>query len=226
MSIIDDILNFLYPRHCEVCGRLLGQGEKILCSFCLIDIPRTNFHRKEKNPVSEVFWGRVNINQASAFFYYSKGSSYQKLLHKLKYKGREDIADYLGKLYASELIGSRFMEYDYLIPVPLHPKKEKIRGYNQSEKIAGGFSSVSEIPVLTGVLVRHKNTSTQTRKGRFDRYLNMEGMFGLKKNEKIKDQNILLIDDVITTGATLESCAHVLLDGGCQSVGVLGLGTA
>jgi ComF family protein len=226
MSIFTDIINFLYPRQCDVCGRLLGKGENILCFSCLIDIPRTNFHLKEQNPVSEIFWGRVPIDHASAFFYYFKGSGYQKLLHKLKYKGRAEIGEYLGKLYASELMGTCFMEYDYLIPVPLYPKKEKTRGYNQSDKIANGFSLISEIPVLNGVLVRHKNTSTQTRKGRFDRYLNMEDMFGLKEAEKIKNQRILLIDDVITTGATLESCAHVLLDGGCECVGVLGLGMA
>jgi ComF family protein len=226
MNILKDILNFFYPRQCDVCGRLLGKEEKVLCSFCVVDIPRTNFHTKERNPVSEVFWGRVSIDHSSAFFYYFKGSGYQKLLHKLKYNGREDIGEFLGKLYASELVGSVFMEYDYVVPVPLHPKKEKLRGYNQSEKIANGFSFVSEIPVLNGVLVRHKNTSTQTRKGRFDRYLNMEDMFSLNGADKIKNQRILLIDDVITTGATLEACSHVLLNGGCQSLGVIGLGTA
>ena len=226
MRIINELLKFIYPECCEVCGRLLLTTEAIICSGRFLDLPRTNYHTIVENPVAQLFWGRVQISAASSYFYFLKGSAYQPLLHRLKYKGKFKIGEVLGRYYAGELQGTDFMRNDIIIPVPLHSKKLTQRGYNQSECIAMGVSVVSEIPVQTDILIREKQTDTQTRRGRFDRYLNMAGNFRVTDPSSVKDRNILLIDDVVTTGSTVEACAEELLKSGCASVSLLTLAVA
>ena len=166
-----------------------------------------------------MFWGRVKLSQAVAWFYFRKGSIYQDALHKLKYNDRPDIGFSLGKQFGYELNrSSDFIKPDLLVPVPLNPKKMRKRGYNQSEAIAKGLSTGLRIPFINDILTRPLATSTQTRKSRYDRYLNVTGKFKINGTAFLENRHILLIDDVITTGATLEACAEVLL--ACPGVSV------
>jgi len=176
-------------------------------------MPLTYFEEDVDNLVAQVFWGRVYLEQAVSWFYFSKGSKYQSAIHKLKYQGRNDIAVYLGQEFGYQLgRATSFQIPDVLIPVPLHPKKMKKRGYNQSEEIAKGLSEALNIPLLSKVLLKSDNTKTQTNLSRFDRYLNVSESFTLNYIELIENKHIFLIDDVLTTGATLEACASKLLE--------------
>jgi predicted amidophosphoribosyltransferase len=164
MQLTDDFLQFFFPDLCVACGQILNKQEKVLCTQCLFHIPRTDFHKDIENPVSQLFWGRVKIEYAGSFFYFNKGSCYQPLIHKLKYNGRRDIGIEMGKVFGAELRKSVFALADVIIPVPLHPKKLKTRGYNQSEMIAKGLSQSLNIPVNSTTLLRTELTDTQTRK--------------------------------------------------------------
>lgn len=226
MKILKEVLNFFFPFQCEVCGRLLGEQEKIICLYCFLELPRTNFHNSPENVVSQLFWGRVNISHSASWFYFTKGSPYQKLIHKLKYKGRKDIGFELGKVYGHELKGSPFVKADIIIPVPLHPSRLKKRGYNQSEFIGMGLAETLAIPIKADNLIRENSTESQTRKNRFERFLNMEGKFKVKDVNQVLGKSILLVDDVVTTGSTLEACATILLEAGCLEVNVLTLAVA
>jgi ComF family protein len=175
-------------------------------------MPVTHFDRTVDNPLAEIFWGRVKLVQAVAWFYFRKGSIYQEALHKLKYNDRPDIGFSMGKQFGCELYRSiEFIKPDLLIPVPLNPKKLRKRGYNQSEAIAKGLSIGLHIPFANNALTRPLATSTQTRKNRYERYLNVTGKFKTGDPALIENRHVLLIDDVITTGATLEACAEELL---------------
>jgi len=218
MRLYRDLVYFFFPHCCEVCGRLLLGGEEIMCSYCYLDLPRTNFHKRGDNPVEQLFWGRVEIRHATSFFFFNKGSEYQQLLHKLKYKGYGQIGEYLGRIFASEIRETVFAGADCIIPVPLHPRKKRKRGYNQSEKIGHGMGEVLGIPQLIDVLIRSENTDSQTRRGRFERYLNMKGRFIVRDKSVIEGKVVILLDDVVTTGSTVEACAQVLLDAGCEAV--------
>jgi ComF family protein len=218
MKLIRDIIFFIFPHVCEVCGRLLTDGEELLCSYCYLDIPRTNFHQQEKNHVVQLFWGRVHVSEATSWFYFSKGGRYQVLLHKLKYQGFGRMGNYLGRCFASELRESVFGSAEILIPVPLHPRKQKKRGYNQSTRIAKGMNEILKISLREDILVRTEFTETQTRRNRYERYLNMLDKFEVQNPEEVINKKVLLIDDVVTTGSTLEACAEVLLKAGCREV--------
>ncbi len=210
MLLKDDFLQFFFPELCIACGQILNKQEKVLCIHCLVHIPRTGFHKDDENPVAQLFWGRVKIEHAGAFFYFNKGSAYQSLIHKLKYKGRADIGIEMGKVYGAELRNSLFASSDVIVPVPLHPRKLKTRGYNQSEMIAKGLSVPLGLPVSTQSLLRLESTETQTRKSRFDRFMNVDGKFSLGKQEELEGKHIILVDDVVTTGSTLEACANAI----------------
>jgi len=212
MEILKDLFQFFFPELCVACGQLLTSKEKILCTSCFYHIPRTDFHKFTDNPVSQLFWGRIRIESATSWFYYFKGSAYQSLIHKLKYNGRKDIGIEMGKAFASEILSSPFSKVDILIPVPLHPGKLSDRGYNQSEVIAAGIACIFNKIILTDVLIRSTFTETQTRKSRFERFKNMEGKFIVNDKLKILHKHVLLVDDVVTTGSTIESCAQVLLE--------------
>ncbi len=221
---LPDILDLLLPETCCCCHRALRRWEKEICNFCLTEMPLTYFEEDKDNPVAQVFWGRVYLEQAVSWFYFQKGSRYQSAIHQLKYQGRQKIGLSLGEEFGYQLSRSKgFDKPDGLVPVPLHKKKQKKRGYNQSERIASGLSSSLNIPVFKDVLVKSGNTSTQTNLSRFDRYLNVMDSFELNNVGLIKNKHIFLIDDVLTTGATLEACASTLLEieGVKVSVGTL-----
>jgi ComF family protein len=204
-------VQLFFPEICVTCGDKLVSQEKFICLKCLFDLPRTNFHNLPGNKVEEQFWGRVRIERAASFFFFRKGSRYQKLIHNLKYKGLKELGEVAGKYYGSDLAESPgFSSIDVIIPVPLHPKKERKRGYNQSEWIAKGLGTAINKPVETGNLKRLVYKETQTRKSKFERWKNVEGIFGIDNPAKLENKHVLLVDDVLTTGATIEACCSVL----------------
>ena len=217
----------IYPNLCAVCETPLVRGEEVVCTRCNYKLPRTRTWSEPDNDVAKIFWGRVYLAHACSFFYFRKGSRYQKLLHKLKYSGRKDVGRYLGQQFGYELrtVG-QFKDLACIIPVPLHPKKLKKRGYNQSEWIALGLSDAMSIPVVTTVLLKTTHTESQTRKGRLERWDNVSEVFSIANKEQIKGKHLLLVDDVVTTGATLEACAQALINEGECSVSVVTLACA
>jgi len=208
-----DLFNLFFPRKCNHCGNNLDKTESEICKRCLFEIPKTNFHTDIENPVNKTFWGRVNIEQATSAFYFTKKSILQNLLHHIKYHGKKELAAELGKYLGNELATVKsYRTCDVIVPVPLHPAKKKKRGYNQSEWIAKGISGKMNIPVNTVALKRHVNSKSQTKKNRVERWENVHAAFSVQTNEEFPYKHVLLVDDVITTGATLEACAAQLLD--------------
>jgi ComF family protein len=211
-NIFSSTLHLFYPHLCIGCGSDLLQQDNLLCLHCINNLPHTNFAQHNNNPVEKIFWGRIPITAAHSEFYFSKEFLIQQLIHQLKYKNNTAIGFYLGELMGKTLLNSnRFNNIDYLIPLPLYPDKEHKRGYNQATIICNGMSDVMNIPVLNGNVIRQKFTETQTRKHRTERWENVEGSFKIKNAEALQGKNILLVDDVITTGATLEACGSVVL---------------
>ncbi|MFW5752116.1 MAG: ComF family protein [bacterium] len=210
-SCFDDFINLVYPGVCAGCGNSLYRQERYICTSCLYNLPKTGFHKEEVNSVSMLFWGRSEITNAAAYCYFHKKGLLQNLIHQLKYKGYKELGFELGFLYGLELVNSAYQAIDIIVPVPLHPLKIKKRGYNQSEWIAKGLSSAMSKPLNVSNLYREGYTETQTRKGRYDRFLNVEKVFQVKKTSLFEKKHVLLVDDIVTTGSTLEACANLLL---------------
>jgi ComF family protein len=209
--MLKDLINLLYPLQCLACRKVLHQNESLICLECLFHLPKTNFQNDLSNAVSQLFWGRAKVEMATAFLFFSKAGKVQHLIHQLKYSKKPEIGVYLGKLFGKDLVKSpNFQQIDVIVPVPLHPKRAKVRGYNQSEKIAVGLSQTMKIPVDTSSFVRRTNTETQTRKNRFSRWENVKEVFAVHDENALKNKHILLVDDVITTGATIEGCIRKL----------------
>ena len=223
-SLLKDFTHLIYPKLCLTCGNDLSNKEELMCAKCEYDLPKTKFHKETDNPVEQIFWGRTQIEQATAYFFYKKGSRYQKLIHDLKYCGQKQIGQKLGKKMAMELIDSPFKEVDAIVPVPLHPRKQRKRGYNQSEMIARGISDVFDAPVIKNSLYRKLNNKSQTKKSRFDRWQNVKDVFAVKNENDFTNKHVLLVDDVITTGATLEACINQLLNCKDCRVSLISLG--
>ncbi|HSW67487.1 MAG TPA: hypothetical protein VLH16_02805 [Bacteroidales bacterium] len=212
IKLFDDFLSLLYPRICFACGNALYRNEEVICTFCRFRLPKTNFHLHHNNPLEQVFWGRISIERAYALYYYTKQGKVQKLLHQFKYCNHPEIGRFLGKMYGYEL--KRTLPEpipELIIPVPLHPKKQRKRGYNQSEQFAIGLSQGLQIQLNTRLLIRTKASETQTRKSRFSRWENVKEIFHVNDPESLSNTHILLTDDIITTGATIEACAALLL---------------
>lgn len=210
VTYLKDFFNLFYPHICSACGRALSTGEKHLCSVCRWRLPKTNFHIQQDNPVARRFWGKTNVVSAASFIFFDKGEKVQQMLHSLKYQNNTELGVFLGELYGSELKESPlFSDCDAIVPVPLHRKKIRTRGYNQSDFIADGLSNAMKIPVHKKTLVRTVATSTQTRKARYARFENVENVFQLS-GENTAAKHFLLVDDIITTGSTLEACASCL----------------
>jgi ComF family protein len=220
-QITADFFNLLFPECCNACGTSLFYGEKSVCIKCLYDLPYTDFHLYPDNPVAKLFWGRIQCQEAMALLYFKKGTKVQNLIHHLKYKGQTGAGLMLGRMIGEKLLSNRlYQKADLIIPVPLHQKKESSRGYNQSKCIADGVAEVLQLPVITGLLTRQVNTATQTKKNRYHRFENMQSVFEIHRPCVLENQHVLLIDDVITTGATLEACGKILLDSGLRKLSV------
>ncbi len=211
MNLIDDFFSLLFPRTCYACGNNLFRNEKLVCMSCLFHLPKTNFHKDKSNPVSKTFWGRVNLESATALYFYKKGGKVQHLIHQLKYKGHKEIGVFLGEQYGTELMQtSNFNTVDLIIPIPLHRKKLRKRGFNQAETFAKGLSNSMNSELDTVSVIRNIATSTQTKKSRYKRWENVSEIFVLRNPKKLAGKHILVVDDVITTGATMEACVQTL----------------
>jgi len=212
LRLFNDFISLFYPQVCFACGNSLFSNEEVICTFCRYHLPRTDFHKNKENALAKSFWGRVNLENVSACFYFSKGGKVQHLMHQFKYNGRYEIGQYLGRLYGADLKQEpAYQDIEVVIPVPLHKSKLKKRGYNQSEKFAEGLAQAMEIETDTTTLIRTYASATQTRKSRFSRWENVKEIFMITSPEKVSGRHVLLVDDVITTGATIEACASHLL---------------
>lgn len=226
-KFIDNIISMFYPKLCLGCGDALQHHERLLCTHCMLHLPETNFHKEHDNPLKWVFMGRVNVQEVASLLFYKKGNTVQHILHNLKYNGQKELGEMLGKYYGEQLIEEeRFQDIDYIIPIPLHPKKERKRGYNQSEWLAMGLSEGMSRPYLKDVLIRTQFTETQTKKSRFNRWENVKEVFQIQNEEKVRGKHLLICDDVLTTGATTEAAAQQLLNIEGVRVSIVTLATA
>lgn len=212
LAYLNDFFCIFFPELCAACGRGLYKNEDIICTYCKYHLPLTNFHSDLNNKMARQLWGRFAFEQAIAFLYFQKGSRVQNLMHQLKYNKRPEVGFKLGELHAYQLLRSEaWKKTDLIIPVPLHSLKLKKRGYNQSEQISLGMASVLQLPISTNHLVRAAYTETQTKKSRFARYENLKDTFLIHNGFELREKHVMLVDDVMTTGATLEACSLELL---------------
>lgn len=208
---IKDFISLFYPIYCLACGKNLVKNEECICTHCLVSLPKINFYSNE-NPLMDKFIGRVYIEAAIASYYFKKGSTMQHLMHQLKYKGQKNIGEYLGLLMGIDIMEDDILKsIDLILPIPLHPNKIKKRGYNQSEIIAKGVQKATKKPLNTHSLVRHIETDTQTKRSHYNRWENIHNVFKVIDSKPLEGKHILLVDDVITTGSTLEAATHTLL---------------
>lgn len=222
-----ELSELLFPVLCSACGKHLYTGEEAICIKCLYDLPYTDDHLHPTNRVAKQLWGRLSFNGAMAMLYFRKGTKVQRLMHQLKYNGKTEVGIKLGQLLGQRLLQhSLYQQIDVVIPVPLHPRKRKLRGYNQSEYIAIGLAEVLGITVRANALIRAKFTESQTKKMRYDRYENMTNIFNVSDEQELKGKNVLLIDDIVTTGATLEACGQALLDAGINQLNIAAIAFA
>ncbi|QQL48798.1 ComF family protein [Mucilaginibacter ginkgonis] len=212
-TLFTDTLSLLFPQLCQACGNNLVGNEDIICTTCLYDLPYTNFHLQADNIVARQFWGKIKLESAYSFLYFTKGGSVQQLMHNFKYHNTPQIGYMLGKLAGKQLAESEvYNTIDFIIPVPLHPSRLRKRGYNQSEYYARGIAEKLNAEVLVSNLIRKKATLTQTHKNRLARFENMRSVFSLKDPAALRGKHVLLVDDIMTTGSTLEACAMPLIE--------------
>ena len=207
--ISNSLVDLIYPKHCEICNIDLTLNEDFLCLGCKYDLPYINQSQQTLETLSKLFWGRVTVENVIALLNYQKGNQTQKILHELKYHSKTKLAIHFGEMIG-ELIPN-IKEIDYLIPVPLHPKKKRIRGFNQSTVIANGIHKTTNIPIIEQAMIRNTFNTSQTNFSKFDRWDNVKRIFTVTKPELLKNKHVILIDDVLTTGATIEACVQELL---------------
>ena len=207
-----DSFQLIFPDNCLACGNSLRYSERFLCTSCLIDIPRVHLHNSEHSTLEQLLVGQIPYERATAFFYYSKKNKYANLIHELKYTGNKNVGIFLGELFAQQLQATDFMTgIDCIVPVPLHAKRKRSRGYNQSEILAQGISNIVSLPVCAAAVERSVNTETQTKKNKEERKQNVANIFTVTNPQLLQNKHILLLDDVITTGATTISCVEAIL---------------
>jgi len=212
LRYLSDFVGLLFPQLCHACGQSLVAHEDLICTACIYDLPYTNFHKQPDNIVARQFWGKVKLDAAYAMLYFVKDGKVQQLIHQLKYKNIPQIGNKLGSMAGAQLMDvSHLNQFDGIIPVPLHKSRLRKRGYNQSAHFAQGIAQALNTEMIIDNLIRTKATATQTHKTRFERAENMQEVFAVADAKALTGKRFLLVDDVVTTGATLEACAAVLL---------------
>ncbi|MCQ2206898.1 MAG: ComF family protein [Paludibacteraceae bacterium] len=211
-DLLSDFSQLFYPRLCVCCDNVLAKGEEHICFDCRCKLAHTHLHETKGNSFEQRFYGRVKVEMATTFLYFEKGNLTQKILHGIKYRGFNNLGEAMGIEFGAVLKGGRWEQIDYLIPVPLHPDKLKVRGYNQAECIANGIGKALEKPVVTDVLYRKAANTTQTKKTAEERRENVKNIFAAHNLNKVEGKHIAIVDDVLTTGATLEACAKAFGD--------------
>ena len=223
MKWISDLIDLVFPRSCMVCDELLSPQEKDICLDCLSKLPKIEkIHLEE---IEKTFWGKIAVERATSYIYYHKNSPYNNIIHNLKYRDRPEAGERLAFIAGTEIAESGFFDgIDAIVPLPLSKKKQRKRGYNQCDYIAAGLSRATGIPVIKGAIERTTANETQTHKNRDERWKNVEGIFTLKNASRFEGKHILLIDDILTTGATLASCAATIQQGCNCSISIFTLG--
>ena len=226
-EIFDGFVSLFYPPYCLACNGILVKGESAICTDCISELPRSLDHSEKENNLFQKLSGRLKVEHASAFFIFRKRGKIQRLMHAFKYKNHPEIGIMLGKIYGKELLeAGRTKDLDMIIPVPLHLAKKKKRGFNQSAEFGKGLGSILAIPCYDDVLVRAVYSETQTTKSRLSRWQNVNAIFKVENQELIKGKNILLVDDIATTGATLEACGTALFESGISTLRIACLARA
>lgn len=228
ISFWSRLLDLISPRLCVVCGNRLAVTEEVVCSKCYLHLPRTDFsHDLYENVMAKLFWGQIKLEKATALFYYEPHAETVQILYEMKYKNHPEIGVVMGRMMAKELMKSGlFEDIDALVPVPLAKKREHERGYNQSLELAKGVSEVTHLPIANQVVRRTKFVDSQTHRGRWERNENVEGVFELVDGDSLSGKHVLLIDDVVTTGATIIACAQEMQKASNVRISVLALGFA
>jgi ComF family protein len=209
LKYLKSFAHLLYPRNCTLCYSPLKNGEETICARCTIALPRSNFHKLEENPLYASLMGRIELHRAFAFLLYQKQNSTQQAIHAIKYYKEKELAYTLSRLFAKEVLQDLNSDFSVVVPVPLHPARMQQRGFNQAELIAEVIADELEIPLGSDYLLRNTNSTSQTTRNRFDRWKNMNTVFEIHNIHKYSGKHVLLVDDVITTGSTIEAAAHV-----------------
>lgn len=226
-TLFKDFLELIFPEYCLMCNGNLLKNESHICLYCRYHLPLANYHKDSDNVLNKRFAGKVTIKYAWAFLKFTKGGKVQNVLHHLKYNGKKDAGVLLGKWFGAELKKHKLhTEFDSIIPVPLHPSKLKKRGYNQCDPIIEGLSMQMGVTAYPAALKRNTHNRSQTRLNRMERYENTKQIFEVADIEPVKNKRILLVDDVVTTGSTLESCVSALQNAQCQEVSIACLAAA
>lgn len=208
----NSLIELVYPRLCAACEDRLKEHEKCLCLNCHVNLPQTHFHNEPENPMFKKFWGRTKIEQATALYYFTAKGKTQRLIHNLKYNNQAHIGEITGNILGERMLeNEQHSHFNLVIPVPLHKKRFRKRGYNQSDLLAKGIANKLGIEWSTEILKRITDTATQTKKSRWERWKNVSTIFQVTESADIQNKHILLVDDVMTTGATLEACTEKLL---------------
>lgn len=222
--MLNALVQLFYPSVCYACGINEIDENQMICLACMENLPYTRFETIKENPTEKLFWGRIATSFACCIFYFEKDNMLQSIIHQIKYKNEKKLGIFMGKLMGLKLKDIiHAQEIDFMLPMPLHPKKEKKRGYNQATLLCIGMKEITNINYNENALIRIQHTKTQTKKSRIERWQNVEEVFDIPSPDVVKGKNILIIDDVITTGASTEACGKTLLAHGAKSISICGL---
>lgn len=226
--LLKSLINAIFPRYCCTCGKRLLLGENTICTACIMHLPLTRIKGRKNNIVERMLWDDlIYTEHANSLLYYHAKSQYCNIFFKFKYQNRPDVAVYFGRIMAQDLIDTNFFDgIDYIVPVPLSKQKMQKRGYNQSERLAYGISEVTHIPVNTTTLIRTVDNPTQTHLNHSERQANVKNIFRLTSLLTFENKHVLIVDDVITTGATTKACAHTILQSNNARISIISLGLA